>query len=631
MKLFLQGETEEIISGTRLLAHAMGFEIGEGDKIIYVSKCEKGFSVKTGDKSAQIMYHTPTDFLRALSIATDAFRKKISVLLTQQPNFENCGIMLDVSRGAVIKVSRVKEIIGFIARMGFNCIMLYTEDVYEMKKYPYFGYMRGRYTKEELREIAEYARLLGVEAIPCIQTLAHLEYPLRWREFGEMKELDSVLLVGEEKTYELIEEMIKTMRECFLTDKIHIGMDEADGVGLGKYLQKHGLRNRFDILSEHLTRVLFICKKYKFKPMMWSDMFFRLGSKTNNYYDWDNVLPENIKELVPDGITQVYWDYYNYSELLYDNMFTAHKKMGCPIAFAGGVWMWSTYAVNHKQTFEATLPALRACVKHGISDVYATLWGDDGSECDVTEALYGLQLYAEYNYGGEPGLDKLDSMFEICTGYSAELFKLLDVDDFGISVDVSNVVDGEEYDKRCMCSPQENISKQLLYQNPLLGLFDKNIARIDVKTHYERIYKKLADTPCPLELEGMYECHKQFVKVVMKKSDIGIRLKEAYDSNDKAALFVLQSELVQLEKEIRSFHDLRMELWYKNNKPFGFEQVSNRLSAVESLTRIAANRVEAYLKGTISNLEELEQERLDYNGIEGTFFMEYDSRRIMSP
>ena len=62
-------------------------------------------------------------------------------------------------------------------------------------------------------------------------------------------------------------------------------MDEAWDIGLGKYLADNGYRRRFDILSEHLKRVVEITKKLGLSPMIWSDMYFRLGSKTGEYYD----------------------------------------------------------------------------------------------------------------------------------------------------------------------------------------------------------------------------------------------------------------------------------------------------------------------------------------------------------
>ena len=72
--------------------------------------------------------------------------------------------MLDMSRNGVMKPEQVKQYLNYIAAMGLNMLMLYTEDTYELKDYPYFGYMRGRYTQKELKEIDDHA-----DKTPCYQ------------------------------------------------------------------------------------------------------------------------------------------------------------------------------------------------------------------------------------------------------------------------------------------------------------------------------------------------------------------------------------------------------------------------------------------------------------------------------
>ena len=88
--------------------------------------------------------------------------------------------MIDCSRNAVMNTSAVKRWIDVTAGMGYNTLMLYTEDTYEVNNQPYFGYMRGRYSQAELRELDDYAAQKGMELIPCIQTLAHLNAIFRW-------------------------------------------------------------------------------------------------------------------------------------------------------------------------------------------------------------------------------------------------------------------------------------------------------------------------------------------------------------------------------------------------------------------------------------------------------------------
>ncbi len=148
------------------------------------------------------------------------------------------GVMIDCSRNAVMNTDSVKEFADTLKRMGYNTLMLYTEDTYEVNGNPLFGYMRGRYSKTELKEIDAYCNSIGVELVPCIQTLAHLNCIFKWKEHQDIRDCDDILLIDEEKTYKLIDSMFETLSECFSSRKIHIGMDKTDRLGTGKYRKK---------------------------------------------------------------------------------------------------------------------------------------------------------------------------------------------------------------------------------------------------------------------------------------------------------------------------------------------------------------------------------------------------------
>lgn len=147
--------------------------------------------------------------------------------------------MLDCSRNAVMTVKAVKKYADIISKMGYNSLMLYTEDTYEVKNQPFFGHLRGKYSCEELKEIDSYCASVGIELIPCIQALGHLSSIFKWYNvYNEVNDCDNILLAGDEKTYQLIDDMLSSISESFSSKKIHIGMDEAYRVGTGKYQQK---------------------------------------------------------------------------------------------------------------------------------------------------------------------------------------------------------------------------------------------------------------------------------------------------------------------------------------------------------------------------------------------------------
>ena len=112
------------------------------------------------------------------------------------------GVMLDMSRNAVMKPEELKKFAATIKKLGYNMIQLYTEDTYEVPGEPYFGYMRGRYTCEELKAIDDYCFAYGIELVPCLECYGHMEKYLVWPEAAPIKDTSSVLLAREEKTFE---------------------------------------------------------------------------------------------------------------------------------------------------------------------------------------------------------------------------------------------------------------------------------------------------------------------------------------------------------------------------------------------------------------------------------------------
>ena len=104
---------------------------------------------------------------------------------------------------------------------------------------------------------------------------------LRWKEYDKIRDIDNILLADEEATYDFIREMfrqmagnLKSRRIAFLTS---VCKCEAHMLGLGSHLDRHGFENRMDIMLRHYRRVIEIEQSFGYRPMMWSDMFFRLG------------------------------------------------------------------------------------------------------------------------------------------------------------------------------------------------------------------------------------------------------------------------------------------------------------------------------------------------------------------
>ncbi|MFS0823271.1 beta-N-acetylhexosaminidase [Bacillus sp. 1P02SD] len=605
MQINLVGEKSSILKGLELLTDELSIELHEKGYPITITQRVGPIHVSNKDGKGNIFYQEKIHFYRAMGVWLENYRKTGDFELTEQPNFQTSGVMLDVSRNAVLKVDEVQGLLRKLAIMGLNVVMLYTEDTYEVPDYPYFGYMRGRYTEEELRTCDEYADHFGIEMIPCIQTLAHLTMALKWGYAKEIRDTADILLVGESKTYQFIESMIETASKPFKSKRIHIGMDEAHQLGLGRYLDLNGYENRFDIMNKHLDKVVSIAKRHGLSPMIWSDMYFRLGSKHGEYYDKDVHIPKEAIDSIPENVQLVYWDYYHADEEFYRSYIQKHKELGRDTLFAGGAWTWNGISPNYGRAFVTTEAALAACKKDGLQEVFTTLWGDNGAETPLTTALPVIQLYAEHTYHETVTMEQLAQRFYFCTGNHLEDFLVLNQLDETPGVMKNNV-------------NSSNASKFLLWQDLLFGLFDENIRGLDMNVHYQKLIPKItaAKERNPNAVQ-IFEFYAQLANVLSVKAEMGIHLKAAYDQGDKDSMTTLLRKINLLTNEVHKLHQKHREVWFSLYKPFGWEIIEFRYGGLSARLATTQIRIQQWLEGTIDRIEELEETRLIHDGPNG--------------
>ena len=176
----------------------------------------------------------------------------------------------------------------------------------------------------------------------------------------------------------------------FRSSRLIVGMDEAHGLGTGQYLKRRGYKRAFDIFNSHLDRVREICQKRGVRPLIWSDMYFCLGSKSNYYYDRKSRIPADVAASIPKNVQLTYWDYYHTEPDFYAEWIDRHRALGFEPLVAGGVWTWSHFWAALPFSFTTTDACMRACKAQNVREVFVTLWGDDGMECDVFSALPGI-------------------------------------------------------------------------------------------------------------------------------------------------------------------------------------------------------------------------------------------------
>ena len=511
--------------------------------------------------------------------------------------FEHLGTMLDCSRNAVYSVKALKRWIDLTADLGYNTLMLYTEDTYEVDNQPYFGHFRGRYSREELQEIDAYAKERGMELIPCIQTLAHLNALMRWPQYMAIRDTDDILLAEDERTYQLVEDMFRSLAASFTSRLVNIGMDEAHMVGLGRYLDQHGFTDRTQILVRHLARVAEIAARYGFECLMWGDMFFRLATH-GEYYAEDVVVTDEIRAMIPDNVRLVYWDYYSQDAKKYSQMMAAHNRIKDGCWFAGGLWTWSGFAPHNYFSLNTVKEAFRGIQEQGTKDVFLTFWGDNGGECSPFAMLPSL-FYASELAKGNSRLPAIKAAFKEKYGISFDRYLLLDLPDtFESRQEASHNI--------------YNADKYMLYNDLFMGALDSTAIPGGAE-EFARAGRRLARVDAG-EFNYLFKAEKALCDVLSIKYDLGLRTRAAYEKKDLEALKALTSDYKKLIDRLEIFYKVYREAWMKDKKPQGFDVQDIRLGGLSRRIRHCLERLEAYLAGEITCIEELDEPALDAMG-----------------
>lgn len=504
-------------------------------------------------------------------------------------SFKKTGIMLDCARNGVPSLSFIKEFILSAVAAGYNYLGLYVEDCIEVEDEPHFGYMRGRYTEKEIREMVSFAELFGFEIMPFVQTLAHLGLIFRhWDPYyKDARDFGDILLMDEPRVYRLIDRLFHTVRKNFGACRVNVGMDEAFMMARGKYREIHGDRDPAEVFFRHAGKVCELAASYGLKPEAWADMFVRHKDKA--------VIPENL--------TLRSWEYSLKDEKAYSDMIAECETLTNKVSFGSGVHKWYGTVPLNEYSESTFIPAINAA-RVRCDDFLVTLWGDDGAECSHNAVWYSLLKIANAAREEQYSADEEDKIALAITGHNmSEL----------IALDLPNKVFDGKADKPV------NVSKYLLYEDVFYGNADFTATEkfipyfVKAKNELTRLAKKGGI------LKEVYEEEAALSAVLEKKCGIRNLLRAAYENGDKAGLSRLSDKLLDIKSAVEEFYKAAEKRWLKDNKAFGIEILSIRLGGLIARLDFCSRRVKAYVKGEIEEIEELAEADLSPAPAEDTY------------
>jgi hypothetical protein len=242
---------------------------------------------------------------------------------------------------------------------------------------------------------------------------------------------------------------------------------------------------------------------------------------------------------------------------------------------------------------------MKVCASENIENIFITLWGDNGKECSfyaVLPALYAIRRI----YDGVYDMDVIKMEFFEKTGESFDAMMLLDKPDY-VGVRNHNAY---------------NPSKHMLYSDPFLGFLDPTVSEGGGE-QYAELANELRRYEGSEKFGYIFKSMAALCSVMELKYELGVKTRRAYADKDNVLLSAVAADYRELVSRLDVFYDCFRNLWFKENKPHGFDVQDQRIGGLRQRLISCERRLEAYLAGEIESIPELEEKLLDFNS--GTY------------
>jgi len=337
-------------------------------------------------ESLQGLFYATQTLIQALN----AHQNKLIIdqfIIIDYPLLKIRGISDDVSRGQAPTIPNLKKFIETFSHFKINqYYLVYMQDMFQFKNHDEIGKDRGAYTKEEIKDLVNFANERFVEIIPIFQTVGHWEnilYNEKYWKYGEFPASNSLNLANDE-IYDLLNEMIGELSEVFTSKYFHIAADESWDVGKGasnKYINKVGKGKAY---LRHYKKVYEIAKKHGYEKII-------------IYHDILHKYEEVLKHLPKDMIV-MYWR-YNLKEK--HPVIDSLRKYKFPVMVCPSIWDYNRIFPTITN-FEKNIGNLVTYgYSRGIEGEVTSSWGDYKNKELRENRIFGFTYSAEVGWNAK--------------------------------------------------------------------------------------------------------------------------------------------------------------------------------------------------------------------------------------
>ncbi len=204
---------------------------------------------------------------------------------------------IDLKR-AMWRLDYLLEFMRRLKQWGFNTVVLEIEDKFRFSRHPALAHPDAP-THGQWREWAQECRKTGMDVVPLVQTLGHLEFVMNKPAYAHLREAAGLrhhVDVTNPRSVPFVLDLVEEVIDVFQPEKFfHIGGDETAELAASERLEPWRERCG-ELYLKHMQPIFEYVNGRGLRPMLWHDMVFKYGE--------GGILPG-----IPKDVVMVHWNY----------------------------------------------------------------------------------------------------------------------------------------------------------------------------------------------------------------------------------------------------------------------------------------------------------------------------------
>lgn len=311
---------------------------------------------------------------RFQSHARGAKRQWWGLVVQDYPDLAERGVMLDISRTKVPKLTTLKHLIDCLAEWKINQFQLYMEHTFAYRGHEVVWQDASPLTAEDVRELDAYCQQRFIRLVPNQNTFGHFHRWLKHDAYRDLAECPEglehpfssqiepfSLCATDERVDRLLDDLLSQLLPHFSAKELNVGLDETFDLGLGRSQQQCEARGKGRVYLDFLNRVHTLAAKHGCTIQFWGDIIL----------DHPKLIPE-----IPADATAMAWGYEG--DFDFDEKASAFAAAGRHFYTCPGTSSWFSIAGRWDNAVANLAQGALAAVKHGATGTLITDWGDQG-------------------------------------------------------------------------------------------------------------------------------------------------------------------------------------------------------------------------------------------------------------